>query len=388
MRNVSPPRPIRGITWDHSRGFVPLVATAQAFHDFRPDFEIQWDKRSLWAFGEGTLDDLAATYDLLVVDYPMAGLAASLGLLVPLDDVVPDTWLAARAADSAGPSHRSYVNGGHQWAAAIDAACQVAASRPDELDKLGLSVPRTWPEVLRLARETGRVTVPLWSADTLSTFSTLCANQGQPPYRADGIFVDIEMGRHALEQMRELFALIPPECIDMNPIQILNSMAQEADGPIYCPFTLGYTNYSREGFARNRLEFHDLPAAGDEGSRGAILGGTGLAISARSDRREEVVEYLSWVASTDCQRSTYFMNGGQPASRTVWEDDFANEITSDFFRNTRATLNGAQVRPSHPGMIPFQTRSGAVLKDHLLGRLDEMDALRAVNRLYRESLDV
>jgi multiple sugar transport system substrate-binding protein len=387
MTTVGGTTKIRGITWDHSRGFSPLVATAQVFHDFRPEFEIVWDRRSLWDFGEGSLVDLTERYDLLVVDYPMAGLAASQGLLLPLDEHVSASWLEQQAADSAGPSHQSYINARHQWATAIDAACQVSASRPDLLQALGLVVPRTWEEVIRLAGETGRVLVPLWSADTLSTFSTMCANQGRPPYRTDGTFVDAEIGLHVLDQMMTLFQLVPGECINMNPIQVLNRMANE-DVAVYCPFTLGYSNYSRVGYAKHRLNFHDLPVAGSEGCKGAILGGTGLAISARSSKPAQALEYLTWVAAAECQRTIYMLSGGQPGNRVAWEDDLANAITGNFFRNTRTTLDGAQVRPSHAGMIPFQSSSGAVLREFLLGKRGATETLTDLNRLFVGSLQV
>jgi hypothetical protein len=31
---------LRGITWNHSRGFVPMVATAQRFSELNPSVEI------------------------------------------------------------------------------------------------------------------------------------------------------------------------------------------------------------------------------------------------------------------------------------------------------------------------------------------------------------
>ena len=33
---------LRGITWNHSRGFVSVLATAQRFSEMRPGVEITW----------------------------------------------------------------------------------------------------------------------------------------------------------------------------------------------------------------------------------------------------------------------------------------------------------------------------------------------------------
>ncbi len=41
---------LRGITWNHSRGYVSVVATAQRFCELHPQVAISWDKRSLQEF--------------------------------------------------------------------------------------------------------------------------------------------------------------------------------------------------------------------------------------------------------------------------------------------------------------------------------------------------
>ena len=38
---------LRGITWNHSRGFVSVVATAQRFCELHPNVEITWEKALL-----------------------------------------------------------------------------------------------------------------------------------------------------------------------------------------------------------------------------------------------------------------------------------------------------------------------------------------------------
>jgi multiple sugar transport system substrate-binding protein len=127
------------------------VATAQAWADTHPNIVVSWEKRSLWAFGEGSLDNLAREYDLLVIDHPFIGLAAERGLFLPLDEHLPPGFLQELASCSVGRSYESYTRDEHLWALPLDAACQVAASRPELLEAEGLSVPRRWQDVLELA---------------------------------------------------------------------------------------------------------------------------------------------------------------------------------------------------------------------------------------------
>ena len=51
---------LRGIAWDHSRGFTPMVATAQRYGELHPGIQVTWEKRSLQAFADAPLAALAA----------------------------------------------------------------------------------------------------------------------------------------------------------------------------------------------------------------------------------------------------------------------------------------------------------------------------------------
>ena len=106
---------LRGIAWQHTRGYLPMVATAQRFSETHPGMDIQWDKRSLQAFADEPIGELAARYDLLVIDHPWAGFAAAAGVLLPLDEHLPAECLAEQAANSVGPSHASYSFASRQW---------------------------------------------------------------------------------------------------------------------------------------------------------------------------------------------------------------------------------------------------------------------------------
>jgi multiple sugar transport system substrate-binding protein len=55
---------LRGITWNHTRGYLPMVATAQRFAETHPGVEIIWEKRSLQAFADRDITELAQQYDL------------------------------------------------------------------------------------------------------------------------------------------------------------------------------------------------------------------------------------------------------------------------------------------------------------------------------------
>ncbi|MDQ7034939.1 MAG: ABC transporter substrate-binding protein [Anaerolineae bacterium] len=244
---------LRGITWNHSRGYISVMATAQRFSEMNPHVDIQWDKRSLQEFADAPIQALAEKYDLLVIDHPWAGFAAFSDVLLPLQDHIPSEYLKDQASNSVGHSHFSYVFDGNQCALAIDAATPVAAYRPDLLQHYGLEQPQTWQDLLALAGQ-GRVIMPAIPIDTLMNFYMLCATQGQAPFVEDEWVVSDDLSLKALEQLRELTSLCPKEVFNWNPIAVYEALSRRDDF-VYCPFAYGYSNYSRHGYSDNILIF-------------------------------------------------------------------------------------------------------------------------------------
>lgn len=365
---------LRGITWNHTRGYAPMAVTAQVYADRFGDVEVEWERRSLWAFGEQPLDELIATYDLLVIDHPLIGWAAENKAFLPFDEV---------AGQAVGRSQESYFYQGRHYALAIDAACQVAAARPDLLEAAGVAVPKTWPEVFELARRTGQVAVPLNAIDVWSCFLTLCAHYDAPACGQE--LADRDTALRALELLTELADAVPDWCRTANPIATLTRMST-TDEVLYCPLAYGYTNYSRDGYADRTLTFHDIPCVPGHSPSGSCLGGAGLAVSAGSSNAEAAIAYARWVASPPIQRTEYLRAGGQPAARAAWYDAEADRLAGGFFSGTRTTIESAYLRPRHPAFPEFQTRAAVQLREVVLGRQPAGPVLDRLDKEYREGL--
>ena len=370
---------LRGMTWDHARGYDPMVATSAAYAAAHPGVEITWEKRSLQAFADRPVAEMAETYDLMVIDHPHVGEVARQGTLLPLDGL-RDAELAALAAGSVGLSHPSYSFAGRQWALAIDTATPVACLRPDLLDR----APRLWAEVLNLARA-GRVALALVPINALMTFFGMARNLGYGVAEDPDHLIAADEAAHVLGLMREIVALIDPRCLTLDPIGIYEWMGRNAEAPAYAPFGYGYTNYSRQGFCAFPLAFHDAPGIAEPTPRGTVLGGTGIAVSAFSRHPEIAVDYAFWIAGAACQKGIFTASGGQPAHAAAWEDDLCNALTGNFFRNTRRTLDTAWLRPRYDGYMALQDRAGSILHACLRGEMTEAATLAALDAAYRES---
>ena len=362
---------LRGITWEHPRGYDCMVAAAVAYAELT-GVEVRWEHRSLQAFADAPLDQLVTAYDLLVIDHPHVPGAAASGLLAQLDGAGYDTELALLKEQSVGASHLSYSFSGHQYGLASDAAAQVAAYRPDLLSE----PPQDWEGVLDLARQ-GRLLWPAKPIDAYSSLLTVAVNQGAVPGVEPGVFLAVEDAERALEILHQLAKFVPARNLADNPIQVAE-MLSSGDRWAYAPLLFGYSNYSRRDFRPRRLRYVNIPA-GPNGPTGSLLGGAGVAVSAASRQLDAARAFTFWVASADVQRGVYFDGGGQPGNSLAWEDDRLNAETLDFFRGTRATLEGAYLRPGVARYVEFQDLVSPLVTAALVGTISDRELIDTLN---------
>jgi multiple sugar transport system substrate-binding protein len=360
-----------------------MLATAAAFSEQLPDISIHWAPRSLAEFGEQPIEQLANRYDLLVIDHPFAGVAARTGCLLALEKYLPEEFLHELAQQSVGPSFGSYHYGGHQWALPVDAAAQVSGYRADLLKAAGRTVPRTWSDVIELAKNQP-VAIPLSSAGAIDSFITICASAGESPGRSPEYFVNQANAERAFDLLSTLVSLVLPESFDLDPPRLLDRMSR-TDDIVYCPLLFGYSNYGRLGYSTHLCRFTNIPILFDDIAPKGILGGTGIAISAGCRSINEACAYIKWITSAECQTGIYFQSGGQPGNRVAWLSHTVNQASNHFFLDTLSTLEHAFVRPRYQGFVEFHDEAAVILRDSLLGRGSKAEALAAIGELYSRS---
>jgi multiple sugar transport system substrate-binding protein len=368
-----------GMTWQHRRAVDPLAATLPAFRARRPDVDVVWEARPLHGFEFAPVAELARRYDLIVLDHPFVGEIAASGCLLPLDDLV-----AGQDDAFIGPSLASYRYAGHIWALPIDAACQVAAYRPDLLDALGEPVPKTWEAGLELGARAVRsglkLAIAFAGVHGLMTFFTLCANLGRPcATEPDQPLVDPHTAAQALEAMRRLLALCPREALTWNSIALHEAMVAQ-DDLVYCPAVYGYATYAEDDL-RRPLRFADLPGLGRPHPGGSTIGGTGLGLAAATRHPEAARAYAAFLADPGTQRE-FALHHGQPARVEVWNDRAIDRRFGGYFSATRASIEQGWTRPRYPGYLRFQAKAGALVEAHLRGEGSESALIGALQDLH------
>ena len=373
---------LRGSSWDHPRGHAPMVATAKYFESMSEGrVSIEWVPRTLKEFGMVSVEELAESFDLIVMDHPHIGTMAESGCVVPLDELIDAATLEALAESSPGRSHQSYRYQGHQWALAIDAACQTSAYRPDRVATL----PSTWRDVIALA-ESGTVLWPLCAVDAAASFMTVALAGGEACASSRDNFVSRDVGRWSMTTMYEVARRSDPICLNSNPIEALEALSH-SDDFAYSPLTFCYVNYSRDDHQGHRVAFGEIPAA-DAASHpgGALLGGAGLAISSACASLDEAVAYALYVASPAVQSGLYYSSGGQPAHLAAWTNPLLDEVAGGFFTGVGPVLAKSWTRPNGPRFATFQNAMTEHFAEWYTREAEFNVFLDKLDALYRDAL--
>tara|TARA_B100000073_G_scaffold3271_1_gene2710 strand:- start:149 stop:1282 length:1134 start_codon:yes stop_codon:yes gene_type:complete len=371
---------LKGMTWDHSRGFDPMVATSKKFQEIHNNqVSIVWDKRPLQAFADRPIEEMTEDYDLIVIDYPHVGEVASKGLLQNLDLPKYENQILELKDQSVGKSHESYFINNKQWALAIDAASQTACYRED----LIASYPLNWNALIGLAQN-NKVLWPLKPVHAISSFYSIYNNLTEELIPEHKDFIKKDFGVKALEMMKSVSSELIKDCFTMDPIQTAELMTETNDF-YYCPYIYGFSNYSRKNYRKNILKYINVMDLSGKGPSGTHLGGTGIAVSNESKNKDFALEYAFWIAGASCQKSLFYESGGQPGNSEAWENQKINQETNDFFRATRKTLDLAWVRPRHNGYMEFQDKSGDIINEYLQSEISAESVCEKLSDMYNAS---
>lgn len=366
-----------GLTWDHPRGFNALAAAAAGLDP--AVLTIAWSRQPLEGFESHPIDDLAARFDIVVIDHPHVGEAVAKDCFVPLEDLFSEAEIAGWAGATIGPCLTSYRYAGRHWALPLDAATQVMACLPERLDA---DIPKTWAAVTDLAARMP-VALSLAGPHAILSFMSLCVALGEPPASRDpGELISAETGLAALDILAGLAATTPAWTRSLNPIGLLEAMARGEDLALV-PLVYGYVNYAAPADpGRRTVRFSDAPVIEAQGRPGSTLGGTGIAVSRRAEVTPALLDHLRWLMSSKAQVSFIPAHDGQPSRRDAWAHDAVNAAWGGFYRETAATLEAAWVRPRFDGYIPFQTKASAILREALDQRAPAASTLQRLQDTY------
>ncbi len=363
---------LKGITWDHPRGYICVEAASQAY-EVETGTSVRWEKRSLQAFADAPIERLADAYDLIVLDHPHVGKIAETGSLLPLH------WPPHAQVSSLGGSLESYTWNGDIWAYPIDGACQMAVRRPD------LQVPEmaSWEAVLAADRRKCPVVTALLPVDATCLFMSLVASSGEVDLpHSRSLFASEANGVRALRILKALYKQGPSEAVAWNPIKVLEAMST-TDDFAYSPALFGYINYARPGFRCHVLEFAGLPGFQGQGTSRGILGGAGVGVSSRTGYPNAARAFATWLASEPVQSGIFLENEGQPADGRTWRKMRSDPRYAGFLDGGYCAMENAWTRPRDVWFLDFVDDVCEIFPDFFRKDQDEEHFLGHMNDFYQ-----
>ena len=330
-----------GLTWEHPRAWRGLEAACVTV----PETTVRWQRQSLAGFEHEPVAQLARRFDLLVVDHPGLGAAIAGDALVPIAQVVEEVELAGWQDESVAATWSSYAVDGVLWALPLDAATQATVYRADLLAE----PPGRWDDVADLAR---RRPVALCLGGPHAGLLLLALAAERRPGRTS--LLDADRAAAAVDLLRRLWRSVDREASLMDPIGLHDLLADHRRARVL-PFTYTYAVYGSAASGQP-LSWAPAPAFGAaRPGTASVLGGTGLAVSARAlDRPEALRAVIRRLMDPRTQLDVVAPLGGQPAVRSVWDSQVADSAVNGHYSRTRESLDGAYVRPRHDGWIAFQ----------------------------------
>lgn len=379
---------LRILNWGHRRATDPLAAAVATYRERRPDVAFDLVVRPLSDFEHEGIAGAALEHDLVVYDHPFSGDIAAAGVFLPLEERLAERLGAGLDARYTGPSLASYRFAGHVWGAPIDAATQHALVRRDLLDAAGESLPQSWQDAValgeRLAVRGLKLGMAVETPHALLTLGSLMANAGSP-WGTDPdapMTIDPAAMADAFAWLRRLLAFCPAEALDWNSIDLHEAMVAR-DDIVYCPCVYGYATYG-EADQRRPLAFAPFAGTAAPWQAGSAIGGTAIAVSRHCAAPDTALDFVAFLLEDAVQDSLIPGHHGQPATVTGWTDAGNDARFNGYFSAVRSSMDGAWIRPRHPGYPIFQRDAGIVAATALRGGIEIADAIDRILVLARQ----
>jgi multiple sugar transport system substrate-binding protein len=224
------------------------------------------------------------------------------------------------------------------------------------------------------------IATPVASPHAFATVASLMANLGHPiqtdPEKPFAF--DRDAMAAALDALDAVLAYSPPETLDWNAIGLSEAMIAR-DDIAFTPSVYGYATYA-EADMRAPLRFSNFCGLASPFAAGSMLGGTGLAVSAATRRKEAAIAFTRFCLSAPAQEHIIPEHHGQPALVSAWESARNDERFGKFFSGVRESIETAWVRPRRRRYIRFQAEAGQLVEGYCRRSRNKRSTIEAIAR--------
>ncbi|MEU2721822.1 ABC transporter substrate-binding protein [Streptomyces smyrnaeus] len=322
-------------------------------------------------------------YDVLNIDVAWTSEFAAAGWTAPLDsDRFPIKRFLSPVVDTA-------TFGGRLHALPYVTNAGLLYYRKDILDREGEAPPRTWAELERLAK----TVAPKYGLDGYAgqflPYEGLTVNAVEAVQSAGGTFLADEGARVTVDSRAARVGIgflargvregwIPKEALTYKEEE---SRRAFQDGKLLFLRNWPYVHGTASGSdSKVAGKFGVVPLPGPDGPAAGVLGGSNLAVNARSRHKESAADLLAYLTSERVQRRV-LTEGALPPVRADIYTDPALVRRYPYLPTLRESVLAAQPRPKSPRYEQVNLAVQAVVYDALA---QWVTPKQAVARLTRE----
>ncbi|MBH0203949.1 MAG: ABC transporter substrate-binding protein [Nitrospira sp.] len=328
------------------------------------------------------LDGGKAPFDLLGIDTIWAQEFAKAGWIAPLDEILTP---AEREDFFPGPIEAATFQGRlHAVPWYVDAG--VLYYRRDLLDRHGFEPPRTWLELVRIAKlvldaeQDSKLAGFVWQGKQYE--GLMCVALEVLRSNGTDLWVgDRDRAEYGLRFLRETIAThgITPLSTSMADEESTRWMFGEGHALFMRNWPYAWSLLQQEGSpVRGKVGVVPLPAFSGFTSA-PVLGGWMLAMPNSSTHQEVVGELISFLTSPDTQRRIAMELGYNPVRRALYTDQSLLELRP-LLKDLYPILLGAKPRPVTPYYLLLSQAVQPEISAVVVGRKSPKEALDVIRR--------
>lgn len=361
---------LKGLTWNKHWHADTLAALTQMYEMSHPDTQIQWEYSSLLEYEKALFSANINHYDMVLIKNLHMESIVSMGTLLPLESIMDKNELSDISIQAIGASYMAYHDGSHQYCLPQVVTSLVAAYRSDLLENSQLREPKTWNDVLELAKalpDYQKVAMALKPSNLYDIFRCMVGFTDVSHIYRDT--VDKTLGF-----LEELVTYLNPQCFEMSMLDIYRKMSS-GNEIVYVPMIIGNANYSKDGYRKYLIDFTNAPVYLEDQKPTSIFYGSGIGITRRSEQIDEAASFISYISSRTIQDTMIIDFDGHTIYEDMWLNKSNNQKVNHYFSQTYETQRNAISRRELTGNNRKWLMMGTVIWEYLRYRNAKRDSL-------------
>ncbi|WP_052210517.1 ABC transporter substrate-binding protein [Thermoanaerobacter sp. YS13] len=325
-------------------------------------------------------------YDLVTLDDPWMPEFGEGKLLTNLDSYFPNGLDSDFVEKSVALGKHPYGTGS-LYAVPMVGNVQLFYYRKDLLDKYNLTPPKTWDDVLKIAKLITEKEAP-------NVYGYVIRGQRGNPIVSDFLpvfwayggevidennkpHVNSEAGIKAMETYLKLKKYSPKGVETFDTDQIANALTQgQVAMTIAWPAWVSKVDNPESSKVVGKIDFSVVP--GQVKDSAAMIGNWLLGIPSTSNNKEEAVKFLKWVTSKEVQKEMALKFGVPPTRKSLYND---KELVEKYryYPSQLDALEHSVARPRTPYWSQIEDVWGLYLSQIVSGQIGIKEGLDKAN---------